>query len=169
MKLEFGAGSDPYPVNTYPIRPYAAEVLPQAFSEPECLVTVLEAERTFWEKATLVHAEYHRPAEKLSPSRISRHYYDLYQMAESESGRRARADRLLLQRVVQHKQVYFHSGWAHYETAATGGLHLCPSETRRNELARDFEQMRDMIFGPAPPFQEILTKLEELENEINGK
>jgi hypothetical protein len=73
VKLEFGAGSDPYPVGSCPIMSYAAEAFPQAFSDPGCSLMVLEAERTFWEKATLVHAEYHRPADKPTPLRISRH------------------------------------------------------------------------------------------------
>src|SRR5262249_46155477 len=83
VKLEFGAGSDPYPVGKYPITSYAAEAFPHVFNEPAFAVTVLEPERTFWEKATLVHAEYHRPAERPTPLRISRHYYDLHQLAVS--------------------------------------------------------------------------------------
>lgn len=169
VRLELGAGSDPYPVGDYPIRSYAAEAFPQAFSDAECSVTALEAERTFWEKATLVHAEYHRAADKPTPARISRHYYDLHQLAWSEQGRRAVADRELLRRVAEHKQVYFASGWAHYETAAAGGIHLIPPDTRLKELAQDYDLMRDMFFGPFPKIEEILTRLQELEREINAQ
>jgi hypothetical protein len=70
---------------------------------------VLEAERTFWEKATLLHAEYHRPEDKPTPIRLSRHFYDLMQVAASETGERAIADLALLSRVVAHKSVYFAS------------------------------------------------------------
>lgn len=42
----------------------------EGFQEPACLVKGLSAERTFWEKATILHAEYHRPAEKASRDRI---------------------------------------------------------------------------------------------------
>ncbi|HTE19685.1 MAG TPA: nucleotidyl transferase AbiEii/AbiGii toxin family protein, partial [Armatimonadota bacterium] len=169
VKLEFGAGSDPYPVGRYPVTAYAAEVFPQVFTEPQFTVTVLEAERTFWEKATLAHAEYHRPAGSPTPSRISRHYYDLHQLAQSERGRRALADRNLLRRVVEHKQVYFASGWAHYETTTSGGLHLAPHEARRHEVAQDYERMRDMFFGPFPRLDEILAMLRSLEAEVNSQ
>lgn len=168
VKLEFGAGSDPYPVGLYPITPYAAVAFPHIFREPTCSVIVLEAERTFWEKATLAHAEYHRPADRPAPLRTSRHYYDLHQLAQSERGRRAIADRELLARVAKHKSVYFASGWAHYETAIGGGLRLVPNDARRKDLTHDYELMRDMFFGSSPTFEEILTTLQALEDEINA-
>lgn len=169
VRLELGAGSDPYPVGSYRITPYAAEAFPQAFKEAECSLIVLEAERTFWEKATLIHAEHHRPADKPTPLRISRHHYDLHQLAQSERGRRALAHRELLRRVAAHKQVYFASGWARYEIAATGGLRLVPPEPRLKGIEQDYEQMRDMFFGPFPRFEEILATLQALETEINTR
>lgn len=170
VKLELGAGSDPYPVGNYPIRSYAAESFPQAFSntDAECSVATLEAERTFWEKATLVHAEYHRAADKPTLARFSRHYYDLHQMALSEHGRRAVADRELLRRVAEHKQVYFASGWAHYQTAPTR-IHLVPPDTRLKELSQDYARMREMFFGPFPTLHEILATLQILEYQINRR
>jgi len=48
---------------------------------------VLDARRTFWEKATILHAEHHRPADKAMAAGMSRHYYDLYQLAKQEIGR----------------------------------------------------------------------------------
>ena len=37
----------------------------------------IRAERTFWEKATILHQEAHRPKEKIQPPRYSRHYYEV--------------------------------------------------------------------------------------------
>src|SRR5262249_2023490 len=45
----------------HPIRPWLAEVLPDAFPDWRCEVVALEVERSFWEKATILHTEYHRP------------------------------------------------------------------------------------------------------------
>jgi hypothetical protein len=36
----------------------------------------LEIERTFWEKATILHAEYHQPEDKTIKDRFSRHFSD---------------------------------------------------------------------------------------------
>ena len=41
---------------------------------------VLSAERTFWEKATILHAEFYRPADKPMPDRFSRHYADFHEL-----------------------------------------------------------------------------------------
>jgi len=69
------------------------------FKEPECRVVSLEAERTFWEKATILHAEYHRPQDKPMRNRLSRDCYDMCHMAEHKSGQRALTDSALLESV----------------------------------------------------------------------
>ena len=57
------------------------------------------AERTFWEKVTILHKEAFRTSGKF-PSRYSRHYYDLYCMYKSNIKMQAYADLELLRRVV---------------------------------------------------------------------
>lgn len=167
VKLEMGAGSDPYPVGRHPVRAYAAETFPSVFVEPEVTVTALEAERTFWEKATLLHAECHRPVDRDAPPRLSRHYYDLMRLAQQPVGERALTDPALRERVVRHKKAYFASGWAHYDTAQPGTFRLVPGAQRVSALRLDYGQMRDMIFAHPPTFEEILGVIARLEKRIN--
>ncbi|WP_244480129.1 nucleotidyl transferase AbiEii/AbiGii toxin family protein [Methylobacterium sp. Leaf465] len=82
VKLELGARGDPWPTEEKVIRCYAAEDYPDFFEDPDAAVTVLAAQRTFWEKATALHAEAHRPAESATPQYFSRHYYDLAMLLE---------------------------------------------------------------------------------------
>lgn len=77
VKIEMGARSDHWPSEQVRIASYVAEHFPAAFQRPDFVAKVLAAERTFWEKATLLHAEYHRPPDKEIPIRLSRHYYDM--------------------------------------------------------------------------------------------
>ena len=56
------------------------------FKKPSCTVKVLSAERTFWEKATILHAEFHRPADKPMPERFSRHYCDFFELIRKGVG-----------------------------------------------------------------------------------
>nr|WP_206522111.1 MULTISPECIES: nucleotidyl transferase AbiEii/AbiGii toxin family protein [unclassified Mesorhizobium] len=42
--------------NSSPLRGCAAEDFPDFFEDPDTTVTVLSARRTFWEKATALHA-----------------------------------------------------------------------------------------------------------------
>lgn len=88
VRIEMGARSDHWPSDHAPISPYVAQQYPAAFRAPEFVAKVLVAERTFWEKATLLHAEYHRPPDKEMPPRLSRHYYDVSRLIVSGLGGR---------------------------------------------------------------------------------
>jgi hypothetical protein len=169
VRLELGARGDAWPTERHSIQPYAAEEIPKLFEVPATDVTVLAAERTFWEKATLLHAEYHRPAEKATTAPLSRHYYDLALLADTPYGERALRDVKLLERVVKHKALFFASKWAQYETARVGTLRLVPPEERLKGLSADYEKMKPMIFEDPPPFAKIIEQLRALEQRINSK
>ena len=98
MKLEFGSLTEQRPTSLHPINPWLADEFANLFSDWKCEVVALEIERTFWEKATILHAEYHRPADKLTPLRYSRHYADTAALAKHPDGQRA----IKLSEVRQH-------------------------------------------------------------------
>ncbi len=167
IRLEMGARSDDWPAAEAEITPYAAEAFPDLFAVRSCTVRTLAAERTFWEKATLLHAEFHRPSDKPSRERLSRHYYDLYRLARQPIAQRALEQISLLERVVAHKSFFFAQSWANYDTARTGTFRLLPAAERLDELRRDYEAMESMIFGEAPEWDDIVRELERLETRIN--
>ncbi|MFO1058534.1 MAG: nucleotidyl transferase AbiEii/AbiGii toxin family protein [Dongiaceae bacterium] len=168
VKLELGARGDPWPTEEKVIRPYAADDYPDFFEDPETKVTVLSARRTFWEKATALHAEAHRPAESPAPQYFSRHYYDLAMLLDIEEGQAAAANFELLAQVVKHKATFFRSSWASYDTARPGTLRLMPSEARIKDLRADYRAMAPMMFDVAPPpFDDILAKIAALQETIN--
>lgn len=167
IRLEMGARSDDWPSVDAELKPYAAEDFPAMFSQPASRARTLAAERTFWEKATLLHAEYHRPPEKPDNERISRHYYDLCCLSRGEIAERALDRDDLLKRVVQHKRCFFPRAWAHYETATLGTFHLAPPEARMETLRKDYDAMKAMIFGDAPKWDEIMAAIQTLEDRIN--
>lgn len=76
VRLEIGPLASWVPSAEREIRPYAADSFPAVFDEPVCTVVAIDAERTFWEKATILHQQAHRT--DAMPLRCSRHYYDLY-------------------------------------------------------------------------------------------
>jgi predicted nucleotidyltransferase component of viral defense system len=167
VKIEMGARSEHWPVSERKIQSYVKSALPETVTEPEICVRVLKAERTFWEKATILHQYAHLPQEKKLPSRISRHLYDFYCLLKSEIKERAIADLELLERVATHKNIYFPSRWAHYDTAKKGTLRLIPSERIAEELKEDYTLMKQMFFGDIPDWALILKTIEEFQNEFN--
>jgi len=126
VKLEIGPLSSWLPSDKYDITPYTAEQFPNLFSKPSCTVMAISADRTFWEKATILHQQCHRTTD--IPSGYSRHYYDLFRLAESSTKDDALSDRELLCDVVKFKQRFYHSTWAHYETAHPPTFKLIPDD-----------------------------------------
>lgn len=169
VKLELGARGDPWPTEEKIIRPYAADDYPDFFEASDTSVTVLSARRTFWEKATALHAEAHRPTESPTPQYFSRHYYDLAMLLGTEEGQVAAADFELLAQVAKHKATFFRSGWASYDTARPGTLRLTPSEVRIKDLRVDYRAMAPMMFDVSPPsFDDIISKIAVLQETINS-
>ena len=168
VKLEFGSLTDQRPVGLHSIRPWLAESLPQAFDDWNCAVVALELERTFWEKATILHAEYHRPAEKPTPERFSRHYADTAAIALRSDIAALVGCHELRERVVDWKSCFFGSAWASYESAIPGSFKLVPPDSRRATLLRDYQAMRDMYLGEPLTFEQIEVALSKLENQINA-
>jgi hypothetical protein len=168
VRLEIGPLAAWLPHESYRIKSYAAEVFPQLFKQADCAVQAIRAERTFWEKATILHHEANRPEGNPQPLRYSRHYYDLAMMAASSVKDAALTDLALLADVVAFKQRFYPRGWAHYGLATPGTFRLVPSGHVLSTLEKDYGQMRNMIFGRYPGFDMIMQALRTLETEING-
>ena len=166
VKIELGGRSDDWPAENRTVTAYVAEELPQIM--PAIVsVRVLAARRTFWEKATILHAEYHRPPDKASGERLSRHYSDLAQMAGTEVEVQALADLPLLARVREHKSAFYTAPWANYETALPGTLHLVPRPERVAGLRTDYRGMSAMFFGPSLSFEAMMDRIAALEQRVN--
>ncbi len=117
-----------------------AGVLPaEAFLDLAANVVALGVARTFWEKATIPHAQHHRP-EHLDP----------------------------LTDVRLHKSRYIASGWAHYDTAKPGTLNLVPPRFRWAALGEDYATMRPIFMTQPPPFADLMQQLAELEQALNA-
>ena len=165
VRLEIGPLAAWSPSGRHTIRPYAAESFPEVFDDPACPVVVIGAERSFWEKATILHQQAHRTTSM--PPRYSRHYYDLHKLAGSPVRDAALGDLALLQDVVSFKRRFYPSAWASYETAIPGSLKLIPGTEHLTALQKDYSDMTMMIFGEAPGFKLIVDSLQQLEDQIN--
>ncbi len=166
--LEIGPLASWLPSSVFEIQPYAAQHFPHVFEKPSCDVPTILAERTFWEKATILHQEAHRAEDKPMPPRYSRHYYDLARLALSKVKVNALADLDMLAAVVAFKQRFYPSAWAQYELAKVPTLKLMPPEARITELAKDYQAMQNMIFDKPLSFEDVMSTLTALEKEINA-
>ena len=168
IRLEIGPLALWIPNAQYNVRSYVAETFPDMFENPFCTVHAIKAERTFWEKATILHAEAFRPETKALPARYSRHYYDLVMMAADPAVKKAAfSDLDLLRTVVQFKTKFYPAPWAHYELSLPPTMKLLPPDRNLKALANDYQQMQVMFFGDIPGFADLIDSLRDLEKEIN--
>ena len=83
IRLEIGALAAWTPAKHAKIEPYSAIYYPKIFDQKDTSILTVSPERTFWEKATILHHEANRPEHLEMPQRYSRHYYDLYRMSQT--------------------------------------------------------------------------------------
>jgi hypothetical protein len=144
-----GTHAEFVPRGRFTIRSFGAEEFPSSFAMAMLRWSHFLAKRTFGDKATILHAEYHRPPERPLPGRYSRRYYDVAILTTCESS------------------VLSASASSRIAHCAPGSLRLLPAKKRLTELERDYRNMGVMIFGEPPALEKVVTTLTALEEEIN--
>lgn len=167
VKLELGSLTDQRPTEQHAVRPWVVDDFPTAFPDWQCQVIALELARTFWEKATILHAEHHRPADQATPDRYARHYADMERLLRHPDAAEMLADHALCARVVEWKSRVFARQWARYDLARPGMFRLLPAVERRAALARDYAQMRAMFIAAPPTFEVVMARLATAEATLN--
>ena len=167
IRLEIGPLAEWIPSHDATLTSTVAEVFPDSFKQKFTVVKTVDAERTFWEKITILHKTASSCSQKGIPLRYARHYYDIYKMSENDIKEKAFARKELLEQDVKFKQKFYYSKSASYETAHIGTIRLVPDDDAINELRDDYEHMKDMIYGDKPSFDQIIDALTVLEDEIN--
>lgn len=165
IKLEFGARGDITPSEKCSVKSYAAEEFPDMFESPSVNVGTLAAHRTFWEKATILHALHHGSKMR---DRMSRHYYDTFMLDRHGIADKALLNPDLLESVVHNKSLLFRDAKASYDTAVIGSLKLLPTDEQRLPLKQDYERMSEMFMGEYPDFDAVMNGLSKLEQKINS-
>lgn len=173
VKIECGARGAREPEAKRAIVPYIQQELGTKLKLATEGVTLIAAERTFWEKALILHGIHcgFRDAERRPSDNnlISRHYYDVAMMRDRPEGLRALRNHDLLARVRTHKLMLFRKAWEKLEEAEPGRVRLVPQAAIVPDLEKDYAAMSGMIFGEAPAFAWVLEELEKLEESINRR
>lgn len=167
IRLEIGPLAAWTPAKNVAFTSYVANFLPNAFLQPETIVMTVAAERTFWEKVTILHREANR-INGLFPERYSRHYYDLYCMSLTKIKESAYENIELLDKVTVFKERFYRCPWAKYDEIHKGKIRIVPQEEYFKVIEEDYIHMQGMIFGNKPSFMEIIDRMYQLEVEMNN-
>jgi Nucleotidyl transferase AbiEii toxin, Type IV TA system len=170
VKLEGGGRSAVDPHESHSIKPLIADTLVDwDFSVPN--VITIDAQRTFWDKVFILHGLYCGDRDKHSSTgdqqRLSRHYYDVAKIYDSEVGKIAIGNDNLREKVRQHKLNFFNAAWKKFDEAVPGSLHVVPTGDLLELVKRDYLAMQEMMTGDAPEFEDIIRSLTSLEFLVN--
>lgn len=162
VKLEIGPVSPTTPNEECFIEPYCFRVF-SVEDKKSINVKTVSLARTFWEKVFILYAECNRPQEKKTPSRYSRHYYDVYMIYKSKYFKNIVSDRNLFESVKLFKSKYYRTSWSRIEDCSLKEIVIVPSEARLKDLLSDYKNMLEMIFDNPPTFEEIIKGMKDLE------
>lgn len=170
--LEFGARSTGEPAERHEITCDISDAIME-LQTPIANPRVMRAERTFWEKATAVHAYCLRGAFR-GGDRYARHWYDLDCLDHSDIAANAIRDRDLAEDVAKHKQHFFRENdrdgnVIDYQAAVSGALCLIPSGEALDALGNDYRQMLDagLLKSDTVKFETLMERLSDLQDRVN--
>jgi len=167
IRLEFGALAAWSPLEEKTITPITAEHYPHMFTQADTKIRTTAIERAFWEKATILHREAYRKPESSMPPRYARHYYDLYCLYNSPFRDSLFKTFDILEQVAKFKSKFYHDAWSDYGEARPGSLRLLPAQHNYDILKKDYQDMQGMFYGKYPDFDELMTAIAAIEDEIN--
>lgn len=171
VKIEAGAKSALDPHRSATVTPYVALEVPRLDLRIDNITTV-DPERTFWDKLVILHGLRRwferRGMLRHAGQRVTRHYYDVSRLTESDVGRRALDDRALAIDCARHARLFFNSADLDLDHAVPGTFALVPTHAMLEALRRDYAAMSGMIFGSVPAFDEVMGAIAQLEDRVNA-
>ena len=144
---------------------YIEEMYPEVFDE-NIEVVAVDSLRTFFEKITILHREANRVNGNY-PKRYSRHFYDIYKMILTDIREKSFENIELLKSVINFKKKFYASNWAKYDDIMNANLKLIPLKEGLEIFSKDYDSMKNMLFGEKIPFDKIINTLKEYEKELN--
>jgi hypothetical protein len=167
VKLELSGRAEGTPVEIRSLTPYAVMQFPELDPGGMISLPCVLPERTFWEKAALLHEQNTRPGARPLMPRQARHLYDLAKLWKSV----ATSNQLLplFPEVIAHRQAFFDYTWVDYSHLSPTALKLIPPDAALSEWQADYKAMLSMFHSRPPDFQELLEALENIENSLRSK
>ncbi len=140
----------------------------RSFADDPITVPTVNPERTYLEKLFLLHEEFQRPQEKIRVDRLSRHLYDIYQIAQTEYGQKAIEDVELYRSIVTHRKTYSPFSGVDYASHFPPNLNPIPPDEIISKWEQDYRIMQtQMIYGESLPFEKLIDEISQIAASIN--
>ena len=134
------------------------------FSEEDFTVNATSPQKTFLEKLILLHEEFQKPKEKIRHLRMSRHFYDIGQILNSDYSVKALKNTTLFESIIAHRSVLTPMKTTDYNGLTLKNINIIPPDEFIENYKSDYKEMQDsMIHGESLDFD---TLLENIINEL---
>jgi predicted nucleotidyltransferase component of viral defense system len=167
--LEIGSRSMMEPATLRSFRSMIGEAFPELpFADENISIRCVNPERTFLEKLFLLHEEHQRPKEKMKIKGKSRHFYDIYRIAQTEYTDKAIANKELYKSIVAHRERFSKLGGVDYASHFPPNLNPIPPAELMPEWERDYKEIQgQMIVEEAVEFEKMVSEIKRISNVIN--
>lgn len=162
VKIEISCLSMSEPYEQCEIRSLVFDKFPEEDDEMAALINTVTPSRTFLEKALLLSEELQK--EEPRSLRMSRHFYDLDRLMDTEFGQKALNDGKLYKAIVEHRRRFYHLGYVDYDKDYPAKIDFIPQNKVINAYRLDYESnmVDGYIYGEAKSFDELMKRMEKL-------
>ena len=169
--LEIGSRSLMEPSTIRSFRSMVGETFSDLpFADEDVAIRCVNPERTFIEKLFLLHEEHQRPKEKMQIKGKSRHFYDIYRIAQTEYAGKAIADKELYNSIVAHRERFTKLGGVDYASHFPPNLNPIPPAEMLPEWEKDYAELQgQMLAGEAVSFTTLIKELHRIVEAINSR
>ena len=169
VKLEIGSRSMLEPLTNRPFCSFVGEKFAgRPFADEKITIPCVNPERTFLEKLFLLHEEFNRPEKDIRVFRMSRHFYDIQRIHQTEYFNIAIENKKLYQSIVDHREHFMRWGGIDYSSHFPPNLNPVPPEHLLSAFEVDYQTMQlQMIQGESLPFEKLIQELQSISDEIN--
>lgn len=168
VKLEFGARSLLEPYKEAFVTSIVEDELPISTTIKQVTIPTALAEKTFLEKAFLLH-ELFSSQSRREANHKSRHLYDLAQMMTTDIATRAIANDELWNTIHHHRELFTSMSGVDYTPDIRKRIRLLPPNDVIDDWRKDYSDMQaSMIYGEKPTFDELTAKMKELEEKFRS-
>lgn len=165
VKVEVGVRSKIEPYAPCEVGSILYQEFPnEAYLEEPFIVKAVEPRKTFLEKAFLLHEEFQKPSrDKIRVERMSRHFYDLEKLMDTETCKAVLTGDGLYPAIVEHRSKYNKMSGIDYNSHHPDTIDFLPPEEFLEGYYKDYATMREqMIYGDSLTPEELFGRIKEL-------
>ena len=166
--IEIGARSMAEPFTIKNLQSFIGAAFPNfPFADKPFPASIVLPERTFLEKAFLMHEEFAKPSVEIRSNRMSRHLYDLEKLSHTIFATNAINDTQLYKTVLLHRKKFIGLKGFDYNSLLPATINFCPPEALHSMYENDYKSMQaTMIYEKSLPFAILLEQIQKLNEKF---